>query len=344
MRPTLGVVAALIGSVILHVLGRITGGGWLALASAAAVVLPVAALLLRPRLDGLDVSSQPVRARVGDQIEVRLVVRNTASRPSPPVRLLDTTPGLSPLVVSVPPLAAGAQVVADLRRTAVQRCASSTASMELTSTAPFGLIRVRKALALTSQVVVAPRAVPAVDLADGGLGTADSSRAVAGTGTEVLGLRPWRPGDGARAVHARSSARHGRPVVLERERDTGPAVVVLCAGVGSGPLWEAAVEQACAVAERSLRSQRPPVLLATGLPAPRLPDLTAVLDWHAGLDAALPINAATLAAAARAAGRGGTVVLLAPQSLVLDRVGEVRRACAGTGARVVVVGAVEGVA
>lgn len=339
MRPTRGVVAAVAAAAVLHLLSRITGGGWLALASAAAVVLPMAAVLLRPRLDALVVTRTPVRARVGDEVEVDLVVRNTGRRPSPPLRLVDVAPGLSPLVVAVAGLNPGGEASARVRRTAVARTCSETSPVELVSTAPFGLTRVTATCSVTAAVVVAPRLVPPVRLPDdGGLGPGSGSRPLPGVGTEVLGLRPWRPGDGTRAVHARSSARHGRPVVLERERDTGSAVVVLCTGAGSGREWEAAVANACAVAEQAVRHQRAPVLLATGHPAPRVPDLSAVLAWHAGLDAAQPLDAATLAVATRTAGSGGTVVLVGGGGLLVDRVSAVRRACAAAGAVVVEAG------
>lgn len=337
-RPTGGVAAALVAALVLHLLSRITGGGWLALASAAALALPVAAVLLRPRLGDLEVTSSAARARVGDGVDVSLVVRNAGLRPSPACRLVDAGSGLGPLTVAVPPLAPGAQVVAQLRRTAVERGRHAAVAFELTSTAPFGLLLARREVHVEGPFVVGPRRVPARELAAAGEGTGGSSRPVAGAGTEVLGLRPWRPGDGRRAVHARASARHGRPVVLERERDTGPSLVVLCSGGGSGPQWEAAVEQACAVAEESVRRSRPPVLLARGLPTPNRPDLGAVLDWHAALDAAQPVDAATLSSAVRAAGPGGAVLLLAPPSLVLDPVVAVRRACATTGAALTVLG------
>ncbi len=338
MRPTRGVATAVLAAIVLHLLGRITGGGWLALASAAALALPVAAVLLRPRLDGLTVAADPVRARLGDGVDVRYVVRNTGDRPSPPARLVDSAHGLGAMVIAVPALAPGAEAVAQLRRTTISRGCTSTAPVELSSTAPFGLVRVSRKLTVPGPFVVGPRRVPARELPAGGAGAGGSSRPVAGVGTEVLGLRPWRPGDGMRAVHARSTARHGRPVVLERERDTGPSVVVLCAAPGAGATWEAAVEQSCAIAEEAVRRSRPPVLLATGLVAPARPDMGAVLAWHAALDDVRPLDAGTLTAALRAAGPGGALVLLAPPAAVLDRVAAVRRAGAAAGVQVTVLG------
>jgi uncharacterized protein (DUF58 family) len=338
VRPTRGVAGAILLAAVLHLLARITGGGWLSLAAGACLALPVAALLLRPRLDALQVTSSPVQARVGDRVDVRLVVRNPGPRPSPPLRLTDRSPGLSPVVVAVPALRPGDEVAAVLPRTALTRGWSRSCAVELTTDAPFGLLRVLRRLEVPGPLVVAPRAVPAAELRAGGQGTGVSSRPVAGAGSEVLGLRAWRPGDGARAVSARASARHGRPVVLERERDTGAAVVLLCAGAGSGIAWDAALERSCALAEEAVRRGRAPVLLADLLPAPAQPGLGAVLDWHARLDAAAMVQPATVTAAVRAAGPGGALVLLAPPSLVLDRVTAVRQACSRAGVQLLVLG------
>ncbi len=126
----------------------------------------------------------------------------------------------------------------------------------------------------------------------------------------MLGLRPWRAGDGAAAVSARASARHSRPVVLERERESGPRLVIVCTGALSGPLWEATVERSCALVEQAVREGRVPVLLANGLPVPGRPDRQAVLDWHAALDRCGPPDAATLSAVRRAAGPAGAVTVL----------------------------------
>lgn len=338
MRPTRGVVAALVGAFVLHQLAGITGGGWLALGSGALLALPVAAVLLRPRLAGLQVTTTPVRTRVGRSVEVELTVRNPGRRPSPPVRLTDTTPGLAPLTVAVPALAPGGQAGARLIRVATSRASSTKGTAELSSSAPFGLVSVRRSLSVAGPFVVAPAPTGAPELLAGGSGGGELSTAVAGSGPEVLGLRPFRAGDTPRAVHARASARQGRPVVLERERETGPAVVLLCLGPGAGEEWERAVAVSCALAEQALQAGRPPRLLAGGLAAPVRPGLAAVLDWHAGLDAARPLDPATLAQAVRAAGRGGALVLLAPPAAT-KRVGDVRRACAAAGVHASLLGA-----
>lgn len=339
MRPTRGVGVALLLAGVLHLLTRITGGGWLALATGALLALPVAALLLRPRLDAVQVELAPVHARVGEQVEVVLRVRNGGRRPTPALRLTDRARGLAPVVVAVPALRPGDEVTTPLHRAAIARGRTASSPVELVAAAPLGLLRVTREVEVPGPFVVAPRRVAAVELVGGGHGVGGSSVDAAGAGTEVLGLRMWRPGDGARAVSARASARHGRPVVLERERDTGAAVVVLCAGAGRGPSWEQAVERCCALAEDAVRRGRPPVLLATGTAPPPVAGLGAVLDWHAGLDAVRALDAATLERAIRAAGPAGALVLLAPGPVVADSVQAVRTACARAGVRLTEIGA-----
>lgn len=335
MRPTRGTALSLLVAVVLHRLSAITGSGWLTLGAGAALALPVAGLLLPPRLRDLDVVVGPVRTRVGSTAEVRVVVRNAGTRASAPARLAGSGTGLAPVVLALPSLAPGARVEAVLVREALTRGSWPRVAVELTSSAPFGTVRVRRVVEVAGPVVVAPAPRPAPVLRAGGAGHGSTSTAGPGAGTEVLGLRQFRDGDGRSAVHARATARHGRPVVLERERETGPSSVLLCAGPGEGAAWEQVVGRACALAEALVRDGRPPRLLAAGAPAPVRPTAAAVLDWHAGLDAAQPLDAGTLTEAVRTAARGGSVVLLAPAP---DVVGEVRRACTAAGAQLTVLG------
>jgi uncharacterized protein (DUF58 family) len=326
VRPTRGLPLVLVLAVVLHQLARLGDGSWLALLSAACLALPVVALVLRPRLADVRVTSEPVRTRVGREVEQHLTVRNEGTRESSVLRLTWTTPGCSPVVLVVPPLPPGEQVTAVVRRTAAARGWASAGVAELASTAPLGLLRVRRRLAVHGPFAVAPRAVPAGHRAAVGAGQqGTSSRPVAGAGTEVLGLRAWRPGDGAAAVSARATARHGRPVVLERERDGETRLVVLCAAPGTGQEWERAVEQSCALAEAELRRGRAPLLVASGVAVPARPGLGDVLDWHARLDAAAPVDDGALARAVQAAGPGGALVLVADPA---QDVSAVRAACA----------------
>ncbi len=317
-------------ALVLHLLVRATGNSWLALGSAACLGLLGAALLLPARLGELEVTRRiPLRAVAGQPVEVLHTIRNTGLRTSPALHWTDRVDGLSPVVLAVPPLAPGAAASFIEHRTAQRRGVYDGAAALLSSAAPYGLVRVRHEVAGVARLIVHPIAVRARALDTvGWVGAAALSRPLAGAGTEVLGLRPFRPGDSARSLSPRATARHGRPVVLERERDSGRSLVVLTGGGGAGPGWEEGVAQAAALAVQASRDGGTPMLLG-GPPATGL-GVIAVLDWFAGVDAAGPLLAGDLLAATRAAGPAGTVLLL-----VADR-GQARRV---PGVRVEVLGA-----
>jgi hypothetical protein len=158
---------------------------------------------------------------------------------------------------------------------------------------------------------------------------------IPGTGTEVLGLRDWRSGDSARSVSARATARHGRPLVLERERQAASGLVLIAGGPGTGPSWEAAVSQAASLALEALADGTMPVLL--GPPPPSRLDRTGLLDWFAGVDRVRGLSREAMTAAVRAAA-GGTLVVLVPPALLGDRLA-LRRACDARRTRLVMLDA-----
>ena len=325
VRPTRAVVVPLVAALVLYGLAKLAGGAWLALACAATVVVPLVALLLPPRLAGLVVErSGPDRVPVGGEVEQALTVRNEGVRTTSPLRLADDGAGLAPVVVAVAALRPGTEATVRLTRTAVHRGVFDASAAEVTSTAPFGMLRATARVPVRGRVVVHPQVthlsrVPGA--ATDGLGEVPVD--APGVGTEVLGLRDWRSGDSARAVSARASARHGRPLVLERERETGSALVLLAGGPGRGRSWERAVSQGASLALAALREGTPPLLL--GAPPPARPDRNGLLDWFAGVDRVRGLDPAEVDRALRAA-RGGTLVLLAPTDLLVDRM-DLRRAC-----------------
>lgn len=315
----------LVGAAVLYYLVRVAGGAWLALASEALLVLPLVAALLPPRLDGITVRRDvPDRCIPGQEVEVALVVRNEGRRTTAPLRLGDVSDGLSSVVVAVPALRPGGRATVRVRRTATRRGVFSSGRAVLTSTAPLGMMRVSSQVVVDGLHIVHPE-VTRVALVAGAATNAPGEVPipVPGVGTEVLGLREWRSGDSARAVSARATARHGRPLVLERERDAGSALVLLAGGPGRGPAWEAAVSRAASIAIAAVSSGSPPLLL--GAPPPARMDRTGVLDWFAGVDAVRGLTPEAVSAGLRAAA-GGALVVLVPTDLLVDRL-ELRRAC-----------------
>lgn len=315
-RATRGTAGALLAAVVLHLLTRTTGDPWLALASAAALVLPVASLVQRPPLPELQVErQQPARVVAGAEVDQLLQVRNAGGRTSPPATWRDESPGLEPVEVALPELAPGEQVALPVRRRAGRRGVyDGPGQAVLTTTAPFGVLRWTQHRSVPGPPLLVHPVTGSgrVLLAGAGAPEEGAPSGTPGSGGEVLGLRPWRHGDAARDVSARASARHGRPVVLERERESGPGLLVLVTGGGAGPTWEAGVGSAASLVLAALRAGRAVSLVAGegGPVAPRRLDSTAVLDFFAAVDRVGPLAAATATAAVRRVPPGGSVLVL----------------------------------
>lgn len=335
VRPTKALLAPLLGCVVLNLLSRTSADPWLALASAALLALPVASVLLRPPLGRLESHLRaPLRVVVGQQVEVVIRVTNAGPRLTPPAVWRHEHPAFSAVGLPVPELGPGESVTVTVSRQALLRGVHHGGPATVESRAPFGLLRWKHRHEVTGPpVIVHPVTSSAAVPLDGGSGSAsETSVPVPGAGTEVLDLRPWRPGDARREVSARASARHGRPVVLQRERDVGQSLVVLVAGGGRGSGWEASVSAAASITLQALWDGRPPVVL--GDPPPGRIDSTGVLDFFAGVDNIGPLRQADIKAAVQRAGRGGRLVLLAPPATA----GPVRSAAAAAGCRLEVLG------
>lgn len=316
MRPGAGrvLLSVLASAVILNLLARTSADPWLALASAALLVLPAVSIVLRPGLRGLSLEQQQLaRVVAGGEVEVRVRLCNTGRRPSPPVVWKHTHPGFSELEVVLPALRQGEAHEQLVLRTALARGVFDSRVpgelSTLSTTAPFGILKWTVVAPLSGAVVVHPVTGPALLREDGARAALVSTTvAVAGTGMEILALRHWRHGDSLRDVSARATARHGRPVVLQRERDAGPALVILVEGGGSGRDWEQTIAATASLALAALEAGRPPSIVAE--PAPRRTDTLGLLDFFAGVDAVDQLSDTQITAASRRVGRGGTLVLL----------------------------------
>lgn len=93
---------------------------------------------------------------------------------------------------------------------------------------PFGLFEKWRVLPAEDELVVYPALATSAPEppADGALGRDVPTRRT-GAGTEIAGLREYRDGDEARAIHWRRTASLGRMVVRERRHDAARQVVLL---------------------------------------------------------------------------------------------------------------------
>jgi uncharacterized protein (DUF58 family) len=287
------------------------------------LVVGAADFVLRPRLDGLTVVEDTgLDVRVGDRRCSTLLVSNAGTRRTSACLVHAELPGHEPAVVVLPPLAPGQELEVPVERLAVRRGTSPVCVLRLRARSPLGLVSVARDDVLSEPGMllrVWPEHVPAPDLrpSTAAAFAAQQAEAAPGAGLEIYGLRPWRSGEGSGALSARATARHGRPVVLQREREQGRRLVLLVGGGSAGPLWDAAVARAAAVGVAAVRAGHP--VSVVGPPSSGRWSATAVLDALADADAAPPLDESAVRRALQAAGPGGRIVLLAPATQAAER-------------------------
>ncbi len=100
--------------------------------------------------------------------------------------------------------------------------------VQLRTRFPFGLFEKTRRFSAAATATVLPDALPAgewIGRLDARHG--ESARNRAGRGEDFYGLRDYRPGEDHRAIHWKSTARRGEPVVREQEAHHRRAVLVI---------------------------------------------------------------------------------------------------------------------
>jgi uncharacterized protein (DUF58 family) len=295
---------------VLATLAALTDGAWLFLLAAGALGLAVTAVLFRPRPDGLRCTlDAPVRAVAGVPVTHVVTVRNTASRPTPPVRVTHHAAGYDDVTVAVRPLRPGESASVELRRVPRGRAHATLHGFTVTSSAPLGLLRTTGRVDVAGPLVVHPAPVPVPAQPRRDADAADGPTLPARDGLDPGGVREWRTGDGSRRVHWRSTARRGRLVVTEPERPRSARLVVVLSGPAGTPDWEHLVSAVASVGLERLRAGGDVALLARGH---GLAEGAGILDWCAALGNPGPPDAAILRRALAWAGPDGDVLLAAP--------------------------------
>jgi uncharacterized protein (DUF58 family) len=126
--------------------------------------------------------------------------------------------------------------------------------LEVATRAPFGLFEKSRPLDVPGEMVVFPRVVLAPRLSAQSLARAgEQPEDRIGLGLEVHSLRDHRPGEDARSIHWKSSARAGRLIAVDREQERRKRIcVVLDHRTLRGDALERAVELAAALVVREL--------------------------------------------------------------------------------------------
>jgi uncharacterized protein (DUF58 family) len=256
----------------------------------------------------------PGRTVVGASFQLAVTVRNVGKRATLPMRLrtapLDN-PSLLPAVsVYIDPIAAGDQVVADITRTPQLRGATRRWSLSSDEIGPFGFFIASEKSVHSMDLLVAPRPCSALALQRVTGERVDDSGPM-GPGLEVRGVREWRPGDAARHVHWRSTARTGRLTVLEYGEPTIGSVGVLVAGLAGEPQFERAVATAASTARQAV-DDGVPVFLAVDDAGPTRIEQVTARSWHrlfAGVGTVVVGPPASVDLLLDTIGKGGVLLL-----------------------------------
>jgi uncharacterized protein (DUF58 family) len=249
---------------------------------------------MRSRLDGLTVEvDHAARVAVGERLPVRVTVTNRGARTSSEALLCLHTHGLADVVASVARLDPGDRTRIVVRRLAGKRTVASGSTVHVVSRASLGLVVGQLELSVADHVVVHPalRAVPRPDLTLG----ADGERAEpgrAGAGPEILGVREWRAGDDTARVHWRTTARTGRPALLERGQGARAELRVVVVGSDASPGFEEALGAAASCCDLGMEADAAVAAVAWHTSGPVLSSAESrleLLDWWASVhDTVLP--------------------------------------------------------
>ena len=217
----------------------------------------VSGILSEQALKGVTVERRlPAVATAGQPALIGLLTRNAKKRaPSFSLEVREArgdVAGKGFLVV----LPAGQSAEVAYRFVPQRRGLHRFRQVEVATRAPFGLFEKSRPLDAAGELVVFPRQVPPPPLPAEALAReGDRPEDRIGLGLEVQSLRDHRPGEDARSIHWRSSARVGRLIGIDREQERRRRV---CVVLDQRPLraeaLERAVEQAAALVTRELES------------------------------------------------------------------------------------------
>ncbi len=237
--PTKRTPAILFIALLLYLFANQTQVGWLYVMSALlAGVVAAAWALNRRALRGLAGTRQvgagaQAELYEGDEVAVRLALKNPGRAPMTHVRTAEICPLADPesahrnLNIFIPALPAGGETALAYDVTIYRRGLHEFPPLALESRAPFGFFRRKRTLAAPARVLVYPELRPLrrLNLLDR-QPSVQLTRPRAGAGTEVIGVRPYRTGDSPRHIHWRSVARTGQLISKEFVDESRPGVTV----------------------------------------------------------------------------------------------------------------------
>lgn len=169
----------------------------------------------------------------GEAVSMPLIVVNTLGRRRQPIAVLESVPFSPERVHSTVVASLGAQErrVVKRRVLAMQRGEFGLDRLTLRGGDPAGLFYCQRHVSCPQRVLIVPGTEPLPDLQlqceHAILTTAGAPVSATGTSQEFYGVREYHPTDGLRYIHWKSSARSGRLMVREFERNAVMSVAVL---------------------------------------------------------------------------------------------------------------------
>jgi uncharacterized protein (DUF58 family) len=221
---------------ILYLIATNSGAGWLyVLAAGIGAVVLVSAPFPWWNVRGIEVARRArVQATAGQPLECTLELRNEGRVPRYLIEAEDSFAGDTGLATAVK-VGPGSPEAVRYTVENPRRGIYPGGEVLVESGAPFGLFYGRRRLRVASEVVVYPRTfdvagLPPSAVVDAERGDrSESSTLHRGHGGELWGVREYRPGDPARLVAWKRSARGlpvGRLAVVELAQETHPPLVV----------------------------------------------------------------------------------------------------------------------
>jgi uncharacterized protein (DUF58 family) len=318
-HPTRAAALLLVIATILELLGRLIHSTGVTVAAAAALGAVIGDAALSPRIAGLKVSrTGPDRLALAVPSTVALTIMSPSGRGGGrrSIVLIDRHPALSTARVVTPSLRAASRASATYRVVPELRGRWEDAGeIVVEAFSPLGGFVRRRHVPVTGELLVHPAPAVPYRLPDiaAGVATGATLSPRSGVGTDFYGIREWRSGDAASAVHWRASARRNRLVVTERERPASSALVIGCDRPAPAAVWEPALGRCAATAVAALRAGRKVVLVAQhGTTAPTT--ARDVLDWFADVGPVPLEDRGRLPAALKDAGGGATLLWLSDRA------------------------------
>jgi uncharacterized protein (DUF58 family) len=237
-----------------------------------------ASLLVTPAYRLANVTTHlrtPRRVTIGEEISLTLSLRNNGAERHRSIRVErpllpwdGAWHGEAPTLAELPP---GGTVSTVLRARFVARGEHDVDPLRVAALVPLWLAQGRPLRTDGARFVVVPKVARVISMTTGlnrrhqPGGVASASRT--GEATDLLGVRPYRPGDPVRDLHARSWARHGSPMVREYQEERLARIGVIIDGdtrAATAEHLEAALSLTAGVVARLGRGEAVVDLLVVG--------------------------------------------------------------------------------